>query len=315
MGTVFQLDLYARDEAQADELMDASFDEIDRLEALLSNYRPASELSRIGRDAGVNPVTTDPETFAFLQRSLFWSRTSDGAFDITVGPLLRTWGFFAHQGHVPKDGQLAAARARVGWWHIGLTPETHTVAFAPHRPLELDPGSIGKGFAVDSVVRLLRAEGVSAALISAGGSTLFGLGAPPGRVGWPVQVPDPRRPGARSETVMLHDMSLSTGACTQKFFLQDGHRYCHIFDPRSGRPVEEMLQTTVIDPSATDSDALSTVVFVLRPEQSRQLLASRPESRALLYRPAAQQRSCIALHWSSNPCEPLRVSTEEPSRK
>ncbi len=317
MGTVFELDLYAPNEQRADELMAASFDEVDRLETLLSNYRPSSELSRVAREAGLHPVTTDAETFAFLDRSLFWSRASNGAFDITVGPLLRAWGFFAHKGHMPSDQQLAAARTGVGWQHITLQPETRTVVFSGGKPLELDPGSIGKGFAVDSVVRLLRAEGVQAAFVSAGSSTLYGLGAPPGTEGWPAIIPDPRGLNAPGQTVLLHDLSLSTGACTQKFFLQDGHRYCHIFDPRTGRPVESMLQTTVLDPSATDSDALSTVVFVLQPEQSRRLFESFPHTRALLYRPAADKPSCIALHWTgelSDPCQPQGHPPKESPR-
>ena len=98
MGTEFAIDLYAKDEASAEQALSVAFDEIDRLEELLSNYRPSSELSRISRDAGYGPVTTDPETFQFLQRSLYWSERSDGAFDITVGPLLREWGFYQHGG-------------------------------------------------------------------------------------------------------------------------------------------------------------------------------------------------------------------------
>ena len=131
--------------------------------------------------------------------------------------------------------------------------------------MELDPGSIGKGFAVDRVVTLLREQGVTAALISAGGSTVYALGAPPNTAGWPVIVRDPRAAG-RSETLLLKDTSLSTGACTEKYFVQNGHRYCHIFNPKTGRPMEDVLQSSVIDPSATDSDALSTVVFVMQPE-------------------------------------------------
>jgi thiamine biosynthesis lipoprotein len=164
--------------------------------------------------------------------------------------------------------------------------------------MELDPGSIGKGFAVDSLVKLLRKQGVTSAFISAGGSTLYAIGAIPGTAGWPVDVPDPRHPGKSAVTIQLKDTSLSTGACTQKFFIKNGHRYCHIFDPRTMRPVEGMLQTTVIDPSATDSDALSTVVFVLNPSESRRLLDAMPNVHALIF----AQTSCTATHWKGQPC-------------
>lgn len=305
MGTIFTIDLNVSDQATAEQDMNLAFDEIDRLEALLSNYRPSSELSRISREAGSAPVVTDPETFRFLERSLHWSSVSNGAFDITVGPLLRAWGFFFHQGRVPSQAELNAVRDKIGWQHVALDPETRTVSFTNHQTMELDPGSIGKGFAVDSVVKILRDHGVTSAFISAGGSTLYAIGTVPGSAGWPVDIPDPRRPGKTAATILLKDTSLSTGACTEKFFIKNGHRYCHIFDPRTMRPVEGMLQTTVINPSATDSDALSTVVFVLDPAASRRLLASMPETQALIFSQPGQspsRPSCIAINWTGNPC-------------
>jgi FAD:protein FMN transferase len=311
MGTIFAIDLNAADQATAEQDMDLAFDEIDRLEALLSNYRPSSELSRISREAGSAPVVTDPETFRFLDRSFYWSRKSDGAFDITVGPLLRAWGFFFHQGRVPSQTELDALRDKIGWGHVALDPETRTVSFTNHRAMELDPGSIGKGFAVDSVVRLLRRQGVTSAFISAGGSTLYAIGSVPGAAGWPVDIPDPRTPGKTAVSLLLKDTSLSTGACTEKFFIKDGHRYCHIFDPRSMRPVEGVLQTTVIDPSATDSDALSTVAFVLDPSASRQLLASMPATQALIFSQQSESSprpSCAAINWTRNPCQETPVT-------
>jgi len=318
MGTVFTIDLYANDQASAEQSMNLAFDEIDRIEALLSNYRPSSELMRISREAARGPVTTDPETFQFLERSLYWSRQSDGAFDITVGPLLRAWGFFFHQGRIPSDAELAALREKIGWQHILLNPDRRTVVFTPPQPMDLDPGSIGKGFAVDRVAALLREQGVTSALISAGGSTLYAIGAPPGRAGWPVKVPDPRRldsrhGGAISSTILLKDSSLSTGACTEKYFIKDGHRYCHIFDPRTMRPVEGMLQTTVIDPSATDSDALSTVVFVLRPKASKRVLATHSDSRALIFSQHSSGPDCFAINWPGDPCIPLSSHSQKES--
>ncbi len=307
MGTIFTIDINATDQSTAELEMNLAFDEIDRLEALLSNYRPSSELSRISREAGTAPVVTDPETFRFLERSIYWSRISNGAFDITVGPLLRAWGFFFHHGNVPSQTQLNALRDKVGWKNIALDPQTRTVSFTNHQPMELDPGSIGKGFAVDSVAKLLRNQGVTSAFISAGGSTLYAIGTSPGTAGWPVDIPDPRldpgHPGKIAATILLKDTSLSTGACTEKFFIKNGHRYCHIFDPRTMRPVEGMLQTTVIDPSATDSDALSTVVFVLGPDASRKLLASMPGTQALIFNQPPSGSSCTAINWTGNPCE------------
>lgn len=303
MGTEFSLDLYAPNQAVAQGEADLAFEEVDRLEELLSNYRPASELSRISREAAHGTCITDPETFRFLTRAFYWSRVSGGAFDITVGPLLRAWGFFFHGGHVPPAPQLAALRPAIGWTHVRLDPARRAVSFDRGQAMELDPGSIGKGFAVEAVVGVLREAGVTAALISAGNSTVYGLGAPPGAEGWPVRIPDPRQPDKIFSTVYLKDTSLSTGACTMKFFIRNGHRYCHIFDPRSMRPVEGVLQTTVIDPSPTDSDALSTVAFVLSPEASRPIIDASSGRRALIFRQTTSANGgCFALNWEGTPC-------------
>ena len=301
MGTVFTLDLYARDQPDAAQRSQDAFDVIDRIDEELSNYKPSSELSRISRDAGSSSITTDPETFSFLERSLYWSRESNGAFDITVGPLLRAWGFFFHGGRVPSDAELSSLRDKIGWQNIMLDSTTRTVRFRNGAPMDLDPGSIGKGFAVDLAVARLRADGVTAALLSAGGSTLYAIGAPPGELGWPVLVPDPHETGAVASKVLLKDESLSTGACTEKFFIHKGHRYCHIFNPHTMRPVEGMLQTTVIDPSATDSDALSTVAFVLTPVESKEFFSALPETRMLLFTQDLNPR-CLAVHWLTSPC-------------
>jgi FAD:protein FMN transferase len=303
MGTVFTIECFMRDRESADRVMDAAFEEIARLEALLSNYQPSSELSRISREAGDGPVVTDPETFAFLTRSLDWSERSSGAFDITVGPLLRAWGFKARSGHVPTQAEQKVVRSQVGWDKVHLNAATRTVRFTTRNPMELDPGSIGKGFAVDSVAALLREDGVRAAFISAGGSTLYGLGTPPNEQGWPVEVPDPRTPGSVATTLWLRDTSLSTGACTEKFFVQNGHRYCHIFDPRTLMPVEGVLQSTVIAPSATDSDALSTVVFVLRPAQSRRVLQGLEGTAAILFLSTPGLPSCVVIGASKSICD------------
>src|SRR5207245_8053719 len=147
MGTIFAIDLNVADQPTAEQDMNLAFDEIDRLDALLSNYLPSSELSRISREAGSAPVVTDPETFRFLERSIYWSRVSNGAFDITVGPLLRAWGFFFHQGRVPSQTELNAVRHKIGCKNIALDPQTRTDSVTNHHAMALDPGRIGTGFA------------------------------------------------------------------------------------------------------------------------------------------------------------------------
>jgi FAD:protein FMN transferase len=157
MGTDFTLYIYAADAAGADREAAHVFAIVDDLEALLSNYQPQSELSRINRAAGREPVTTDPETFRFLEDSLRWSALSDGAFDITVGRLMKAWGFFRSTGHVPTAAELAQVRDVTGWHHVKLDPGTRAVRFTTDG-IELDPGGIGKGFAVDAAAEAMRSE-------------------------------------------------------------------------------------------------------------------------------------------------------------
>jgi thiamine biosynthesis lipoprotein len=299
MGTEFTVYLYASDEATARAATDDVFNEVDRIEQELSNYRPSSELSRINQQAYAAPVTTDPETFRFLEAAQHWSQTSDGAFDITVGPLMKLWGFFDHRGRIPSAQELEEVRPTVGYQHVDLDPATRSVRLRA-AGMELDPGGIGKGFAVDAAVVILRSHHIAAALISAGSSTLYALGHPPAQTGWRVVVPGLGADSAGISAVRLRDTSLSSANCNEKHFTVDGHLYCHIMDPRTLRPVEGRLHVSIIDPSATTSDALSNVLFVDTPAQSQSFLRHyAPEARAIIVSGTAAAPRCSTYRWPS----------------
>lgn len=283
MGTEYSLYLYARSRDEAESIARPVFQEVDRVDGLLSNYQPSSELSRINREAFQQPVTTDPETFRFLETCLAWSEKSHGAFDISVGKLMKVWKFFGASGALPTPQEIAAAREDVGWEKIRLDHAQRTVRFLSSG-IELDPGGIGKGYAVDRAVRVLRAKHVPAALFSAGSSTIYALGAPPGESGWKVRVPSAHSGDATVSTVALRDTSLSTANLSEKNFVHDGDFYGAIMDPRTLQPVRGMLQVTAISPSATDSDALSNALFVSGPEDRALLLEQRQQECALVIR-------------------------------
>jgi len=298
MGTTFTLYLYSTDPTEAAAISDEVFEQIDQSDQQLSNYRSSSELSRINRLAATQTLTTDPDTFDFLEQSLHWSRVSDGAFDITVGKLMKSWGFYLHQGRIPASSELATLRAATGWQKVQLDPQARTVHFtAPG--VELDPGGIGKGFAVDAAVRILRADHVSAALLSAGSSTLYALGSPPHRDGWRISIPGPLPRPDELSSITLKDTSLSSADCTQKNFRIAGHLYCHIMDPRTLKPVEGRIQVTIVDPSATASDALSNVLFVNETARGLEILkAHAPEARALIVSGDPAHAHCTAFRWT-----------------
>src|SRR5262249_39477501 len=159
-----------------------ALDEVDRIDRLMSHYKFDSPLSRVNREAAQHPVAVDQELFDFLVEAMRYHHDSDGAFDITVGPLMKAWGFFRGEGRVPSDEELAAARHVVGASHVKLDAASRTIRF-DEPGVELDLGGIAKGYAVDRVVELLRHRRIPAALVSAGGSTIYALGTPPGHDG------------------------------------------------------------------------------------------------------------------------------------
>lgn len=296
MGTEYSLYLFASSREEAGSIAEPVFQEVDRVDALLSNYQPGSELSRINRDAFRQDITTDPETFRFLETCLTWSERSHGAFDISVGKLMKAWKFFGASGALPSPEELAAARNDVGWEKIRLGRERRTVRFLSPG-IELDPGGIGKGYAIDRAVKVLRARNVPAALLSAGSSTIYALGAPPGETGWKVRVPSPRSETNVISTVVLRDTSLSTANLSEKHFVHEGHLYGAIMDPRTLRPVEGMLQATAISPSATDSDALSNALFILGEEERVRLLENRQQDCALIVLDKPPAAEYEAIRW------------------
>jgi thiamine biosynthesis lipoprotein ApbE/arylsulfatase A-like enzyme len=277
MGSAATVRTCGPDKAALVPAVEAGLDEVDRLDALLSHYREDTPLSRLNREAALAAVAVPPELADFLAVCLRWSRDSDGAFDVTVGPLMKAWGFFRDEGRRPDDAQLQAALARVGYRHVAVDRARHTVRF--DRPgVELDLGGIGKGYAADRVATLLRRHGVASALVNLGGSSVYGLGTPPGAAGWEVGIADPTAPDRTATTVSLRDQALSVSGGYARFFVKDGVTYSHIMDPRTGRPVQGVLSVAVVSASATDGDALDNVLFVQGPEKARAFVRKLPPS-------------------------------------
>jgi thiamine biosynthesis lipoprotein len=213
---------------------------------------------------------------------------------------MKAWGFYRHEGRVPSEAEMDQLRSTTGWQKIQVNSDARTVRFS-NPGVELDPGGIGKGFAVDAAIRILRANGVRSAMLSAGTSTIYALGAPPHRRGWPVIIAGPLPSKRKLSVVTLRDTSLSSADCSQKNFVLNGHLYCHIMDPRTLRPVEGRLQVSIIDRSATASDALSNVLFVDDPERSFRVLTKyAPDAHALVLSKISGQVRCAVFHWESH---------------
>jgi thiamine biosynthesis lipoprotein len=262
MGSTFSLVLYGRDRAQLQSAAHAALDEAHRIDALISNYQPDSEWSEVNRSAGLRPVHVSAELFDLLSASLRYSRDSEGAFDITVGPLMKVWGFYKGEGLLPRPAEIAKALESVGYRHVRLDAVARTVQF--DRPnVELDPGGIGKGYAVDRMVDVLKRNGVSIALVSGSGSSIYGMGAPQDESrGWRIAIRSPGDPHRTAAEVFLKDMSLSTSGSYEKFFRAEGRTYAHIMDPRTGYPAQGAASVSVMAPRTIDSEVWAKPYFI-----------------------------------------------------
>jgi thiamine biosynthesis lipoprotein len=286
MACLYTIEAYGPDADALPHIVSEAFDEVDRIDRLMSHYKADSPLSRLNVEAARHPITVDPELFDFIAEAMRYHRDSDGAFDITVGPLMKAWGFFRGEGRVPTGDELAAVRRHVGGGHVILNPVTRTIAF-DEPGVELDLGGIAKGYAVDRVVIFLKQRQVAAALVSAGGSTIYGLAAPPARDAWQVQIQDPIDSRKVALNVTLKDRALSVAGTSEKSFEEGGVRYSHIMDPRTGSPVQGVLSVVVLTSSGTAGDALDDAFFVLGPQRTRTYLKRWPNTEALFFLPDA----------------------------
>lgn len=254
MGSTFSIVVYGRDRDGMEAAVRAAFDEVHRLDGLLSSYRPESEWSLVNRRAAQEPVAVSPELFELISVCLEQSRETEGAFDITVGPLKKAWGFHRGTGSVPTAEELAAARRHVGYQFVELDAARQAVRFE-HPGVELDPGGIGKGYAVDRMVEILRRHGLDSALVAGSKSSIFGLGVPPaGAGGWHAEIRSPERPGTAVARVLLNDASLSTSGTGEQRHWSAGQMHSHIVDPRTGWPVRTVAQVSVVTSRALDGE-------------------------------------------------------------
>ncbi len=267
MATRFEVVLHGAEPARLRAAAEEALDEIAFAEDLLSAFRPHSALARVNETAGQGWVRVDPRLFSFLERVLALAARSGGAFDPTVGPLVRLWNEARERGRVPDPAAVALAQSRVGWRHVELDPGACAVRFL--RPgLRLDPGAVGKGHALDMAVRVLHEAGVGNALIHGGTSSVCAMGKDPAGNPWTVALPDPppgfpwRWPGGAAPRIALRDSTLSVSAVWGRSFASGGRTYGHVIDPRTGEPVVGAWLAAATSASALEGDALSTALLV-----------------------------------------------------
>lgn len=292
MNTRFELVLQGEREPALRAAGEEALDEIERLEAQLSLFRPSSEIARLNRDATTGPVRVSPPLFRLLEHVRDLWQLSDGAFDPTIGPLMRLWGFRGGAVREPSPAELAQARAGVGLDKVELNPADFTVRFT-HPGVQLDLGACGKGIALDRAVDILREAGVTRALIHGGTSSVFGLGLQADGRPWKVTLPATAaldQPTARGEATEerllaefeLADTALGVSAARGRVAAAAGQSWGHVLDPRTGEPVRRTTLAAVVLPSAFEADAWSTALLVLGEAGVPRLRQHRPSLRALI---------------------------------
>jgi FAD:protein FMN transferase len=259
MATRFELVLHGEDAVRLRAAGEQALQEIERLERQLSFYRPDSEITWINARAGDGPVKVEPRLFRLLAQCARLSVLTDGAFDVTVGPLVRAWGFAGGSGAIPGAQALAEAREVVGIRNVQLDEDDYSIRFL--RPgVEIDLGGYGKGYAIERAVELLRECGITSALLHGGTSSVYAIGAPPGGAAWKIALSAPFLEG---EVVALENGGLSVSAVHGKSFDVEGETFGHVLDPRTGESVRGALAAAVVGPSPAECEALSTALLVL----------------------------------------------------
>jgi thiamine biosynthesis lipoprotein len=277
MGTAIRVELWSDDKAAGEAAIDAVMEEMHRIDREMSPFKPESELSRINREAADHPVPISTEMFDILSRSIEFSELSGGVFDITFSSVGYMYDYRRHLK--PTDREIEKALPGINYRHLLLDKDKRTIRFA--RPgVRIDLGGIGKGYAVDNCIALLKKRGVTHALVTAGGDSRV-LGDREGRP-WMVGIRDPRRKDNVVAVIPLINSAISTSGDYERFFEVDGVRYHHIINPKTGRSATGVHSASVIGPDATTTDGLTKPVFILGPEKGLKLIESIPGVDAVI---------------------------------
>jgi thiamine biosynthesis lipoprotein len=279
MGTRVAVELWAENPAEGEGAIEAVLAEMRRVDALMSHYKPESQLSGVNRDAARAPVRVDPELAELIERALRLSDLTGGAFDITYASVGYLYDYRAHVRPGPRE--LESGLEAVNWRYVTVDAVASTVRFA-REGVRIDLGGIAKGYAVDRAIGILQSRGIVHASVTAGGDSRI-TGDRFGRP-WMIGIRHPDDAGRVIVRMPIVDEAVSTSGDYERFFDEDGERYHHIIDPKTGRSAGEVRSVTVIGPDATTTDGLSTSVFVLGPERGLALVERIADVDAVIVR-------------------------------
>ena len=294
MGSAVELKFYSPNEELFHQVVDACVQRTREIDHLFSNYRDDSVLAQVNRNAGLRPVSVPGEFLRLTQASVKYSELTDGAFDITVGSLFELWRAETKAGRLPSRSQILHALECTGFRKIKID-EVKSQVFLEGDCVRLDFGAIGKGYAVDEMVRIARESGITRGLVNFGGN-IYAMNPPAGKKFWDVGV---RKPGSGSEIISKLDLvnrAVATSGDYERYFEHDGKRYSHIIDPRAGWPVEDLTSVVAVSGTATQADVFSTAVSVLGPRGAETFAGKDKSVGFLLIGKNGEKRSCFGAY-------------------
>ena len=280
MGTRCYVELWADDQEKGNDAIDAVMAELRRIDDLMSHYKPESQLSQINQYGNERPVQVDKELFDLIKLSTHYSEITEGAFDITYASVGYLYDY-RNRIH-PSEEQIRAKLPAVNWRNMLFDEEHHTVRFE-HPGMRIDLGGIGKGYAVDRGIAILKERGVTRALVTAGGDIRI-IGDRMGRP-WLVAIRHPDDPKKVVTRIPLADSAVSTSGDYERYFDEGGVRYHHIIDPRTGHSASKVRSATILAPTATQTDGMSKTAFVLGAEKALEIINRMPEYDAVFILP------------------------------
>ena len=290
MATRFEIALHGDNPVSLRAAGEEALDEIDWVEAQLSIYRSDSQINHANQRAALEPVKLEPTIFALIERCLELNEHTEGAFDITLGPLIRCWGFMGGTGQIPSAEALEEAKQLVGRNRLILDPKAFTIRFEKEGVM-LDLGSVGKGFALERAKEILEENGVKSALLHGGTSTVATIGTPPDQPAWKIAVTRPEENEEGEPEIKtiglanLNSHALSVSAVWGKSFQTEDREYGHVIDGRTAEPTTGAVQAAVTLPSATDADAISTALLVAGNQGIAWLNKYFPQNEYFLFKP------------------------------
>lgn len=282
MGVVINFTLYAQDRATANKAARLAFDRIADLNRKMSDYDPESELRRLSDEHPPGkPARISQDLFEVLSQAEHLSRRTNGAFDVTVGPVVRLWRRARRQRELPDPDRLKEARAVVGYQKVQLDKKHRTATLA-QAGMRLDLGGIAKGYAGDAALKVFREQGLSRVMIDAGGDLVLG-DAPPGEAGWRIGIaPLEKADGPPSRILEIANAAVATSGDAFQFVEIDGTRYSHIVNPKTGVGLTQRSSVTVIAPTGIQADSLASAVSVLGPQAGLKLIESTRNTETLI---------------------------------